>query len=195
MKYSEIEAIYTEKVTEYIAKGYSINTNTMSGHQGEIAKIDLRKDGEIIRILMDTERDNHFHEAVVIIVGRNTDENAARRTGRSGYDTIWNYKLEVIEKRTFWQMQKDYRDVDFYLEGEAGEKALETRSSRFKARHFNPTPDKIFKDVEKTVVKAVKRHLNRTSFKVQNIVKVWKTWNEGRYIYKVQTLKHTITLG
>lgn len=195
MKYSEIEAIYTAKVTEYIAKGYSINTATMSGHQGEIAKIDLRKDGEIIRILMETEHDEHFREAVVIIVGRDTEERNSRNTGRHGYDTIWNYKLEVIEKRTFWQMQKDYRDVDFYIEGEAGEKAIEAHRARVRASAYNSTPDKIFKDAEKTVVKAVKRHLNRSSFKVQNIVKVWKTWNEDRYIYKVQTLKHTITLG
>ena len=63
-------------------------------------------------------------------------------------------------------------------------------------RYFNEHPSRQFEGMEKVMVKAVKRHLNRRSFKSQNIKKVWKTWDnsEGRYLYKVQTLKHTIVL-
>lgn len=43
MKHTEIEAIMTAKVNEFITKGYTINATTMSGSQGEIAKIDFRK--------------------------------------------------------------------------------------------------------------------------------------------------------
>ena len=98
MKFRQIEAIYTEKVAEYIAKGYTVNASTMSGHQGEIAKIDLRKGDEIIRVMLDTERCS-FHSAVVIIVGRNTDDRIAKSTELHSYDTIWNNLLEIIEKR------------------------------------------------------------------------------------------------
>lgn len=197
MKFRQIEAIYTEKVAEYIAKGYTINASTMSGHQGEIAKIDLRKGDEIIRVMLDTERCS-FHSAVVIIVGRNTDERIAKSTELRSYDTIWNNRLEIIEKRIFWQMEKNYREVDFFLEGEEGEKALEKGENRKHTQHATSEhPDKVFENVERKIVKAVKRHLNRSSFKVQNIKKVWKTWNEdkGGYEYRVQTLKHTVTLA
>lgn len=197
MKFAEINAIFTQKVAEYIAKGYVINSNTMSGHQGEIAKIDLRKSDEIIRVLLDTERGEFFREAVVIIVGKNTDERIAKCSDRITYDTIWNNRLEIIEKRTFWHMQKDYSDVDFYIEGDAGIEAITKSRDRRRVNSWNPHPDKVFENMESVMAKAVKRHLNRSSFKTQNIKKVWKTWNENenRYTYKVQTLKHVIILG
>ena len=75
MKAKDIEKIYTAKVAEYLAKGYTINPATMSGHQGEIAKIDLKKGDEIIRILLDRahcwDREENFKiEGVVLRVGR-----------------------------------------------------------------------------------------------------------------------------
>ena len=41
MKYAEINKRYTEIVSEYISKGYILNTATMAGSQGEIASVDL----------------------------------------------------------------------------------------------------------------------------------------------------------
>ena len=48
MKSTEINAIFSAKVNELLAAGYQINTNTMDGSQGEIAKIDFRKNEEVI---------------------------------------------------------------------------------------------------------------------------------------------------
>lgn len=53
MKRTELDVIFTNKVNEYLARGYVFNTNTMSGSQGEIAHVDLRKGDEILRIVMD----------------------------------------------------------------------------------------------------------------------------------------------
>ena len=73
MKKHEIEAIFTAKVQEYIAKGYTISTTTMSGHQGEIAKIDVTNGEELIRILLEgmhewNHEDRREIEAVVLTV-------------------------------------------------------------------------------------------------------------------------------
>ena len=43
MKYIDINQRFTAKVAEYIAKGYTINTATMSGSQGEVAHVDLAR--------------------------------------------------------------------------------------------------------------------------------------------------------
>ena len=93
-------------------------------------------------------------------------------------------------------MTKNWREIDFYLEGEAGEQAIEKTEQRSRTRYFNEHPTRDFEGMEKRMVKAVKRHLNRSSFKSQNIKRVWKSWdnNEGRYIYQIKTLKHTIVL-
>ena len=76
MKHIEIEAIMTAKVAEYITKGYTFSTTTMSGHQGEIAKIDLRKGDEVIRVMLATETewtDNGTREVVIFTIGRSTE--------------------------------------------------------------------------------------------------------------------------
>ena len=132
----------------------------------------------------------------MIIVGRCIEESIGEITSQRDL-IIWNNSLDVIEKRTFWQMEKEYREVDYYLEGEAGEKAIEKGRERRKAMFVNEHPVREFVGVEKIVAKAVKRHLNRPGFKSQNIRRVWKVWSEreSRYEYKVQTLKHTITLA
>ena len=57
MKRTELDVIFTNKVNEYLARGYVFNTNTMSGSQGEIAHVDLRKGDEILRIVMDGKYD------------------------------------------------------------------------------------------------------------------------------------------
>ena len=188
MKFAEINAIFTSKVAEYIAKGYTINTNTMAGHQGEIGKIDLRKGNEVIRVLLDTEH-QHFREAVVLIVGRNTDERISKSLERESCEAIGNNRLEIIEKRTFWQMQKDYREIDYYLEDEEGQEAIE----RSRGRHtcepdLHPRMDYSNNDaVKAAILPAVRRHLDKPRMKADRIATVIRTWDEGRYNYYVTT--------
>ena len=196
MKYADINALFTAKVAHYLTNGYVINSASMAGHQGEIAKVDLRNEREIIRVWFGTAHKN-FRDGLTVMVGRCTDERLLAPLTARRSDTIWTDNLEVIESRTFWQMQKSYRETDFYIEGDAGIEAIEKHEKRCEMRYFNPHPQKIFEGVEKKMVPAVKRHLNKASFKAANIRKVWKQWNadQGRYQYRIQTLKHTIVLG
>lgn len=53
MNKNEINCLFTEKVTELLAQGFQINTGTMSGTQGEYARIDFRKGDEVRRIMLD----------------------------------------------------------------------------------------------------------------------------------------------
>lgn len=57
MNYAGINKRYTAIVAEHMAKGYTINTRTMTGSQGDYAHIDLTNGTEVIRIMVDT-----FHE-------------------------------------------------------------------------------------------------------------------------------------
>lgn len=52
MKYIDINQKFTAKVAEYIAKGYTINTATMSGSQGEVAHVDLTDGKQVVRVLL-----------------------------------------------------------------------------------------------------------------------------------------------
>ena len=60
MKYADINRAYTNKVAEYMLQGYRINTNTMRGCGGEIAKVDLTNGTEVIRVEL-----TRFYKTVV----------------------------------------------------------------------------------------------------------------------------------
>lgn len=52
MKYVDINKRFTEIVSEYIAEGYTLNTASMNGSEGEISKVDLTDGKEILRVLV-----------------------------------------------------------------------------------------------------------------------------------------------
>ena len=122
MKHIEIEAIMTTKVAEYITKGYTFSTTTMSGHQGEIAKIDLRKGDEVIRVMLATDTewtDNGTREVVILTIGRSIEDVIDdRRPFDTMGKTFWNNKMDIIKQRRFYWIDRraDYftEDVDEY---------------------------------------------------------------------------------
>lgn len=133
MKYIDINKRYTEIVTEYMTKGYTVNTASMSGSQGEIAKIDLTNGTEIIRI-----RVASFYglrndvEGIEIIVGKSTDDVKPHSNGRN--ETIWDSRLEVVHSERFYQIGR-YGN-DYYGTEDDAKRASEVRYERYERRHI-----------------------------------------------------------
>lgn len=134
MKYADINRRYTEIVAEYIGKGYTINTASMGGSQGETCKIDLTNDAEIIRVMVDTFSDwENNLEGVEILVGKVTDKDV-RPHSSSDWNTIWNNRLEVLSTERFYKIGEDRRHGTFYG-SEVEAKAVKViRRSRYFAR-------------------------------------------------------------
>lgn len=129
MNQNDINRIFTEKVTELIAQGFQINPATMSGHQGEIGKVDLRRGAEIIRVLLTTgsgygERPDY----IALIVGRATDEIRIDRFDTLG-NTIWNNRLEIISEIKFAKIADNY-----FADMDSGKQMLEKRYLRWKQK-------------------------------------------------------------
>lgn len=104
MKHTDIEAIMSAKVAEYIEKGYILSTTTMSGHQGEVAKVDVKKGNEIIRILLTVESawsDEGTIQQTKLTVGRAQDKVHSSHPFDTMATTIWNDRLDIIEE-TVW---------------------------------------------------------------------------------------------
>lgn len=103
----DIDKKFTNKVAEYIANGYMINPTTMSGHQGEVCKVDLIKDTNFIRIWLNDEpvRDPnnkyYFMRARVLRVSK---LGCSYRASYGGFDTIWNDGLETVEEFFFYKI-------------------------------------------------------------------------------------------
>lgn len=156
MKFSEINAIYTNMVTEWIGKGYTINAGTMGGSQtDEMAHIDLTDGRYIYRIVMesfcDRENDLGGINAIRIVAGRATDKVAPNREREIG-GTIWNNRIEVMEIRQFYQISESYWGTK-----EEAVAAAKRRSERY------------FRKAE-----AIREHINRNELESPKAVEIAK---------------------
>ena len=96
---NDIRRIYTQKVTELLNQGYILFPDTMNGHQGEIAHIDLTDGSQIVRVLLErglcwSHINDGFHgDTVTLTIGR-----AAADTwvGEHWDGLLWNNRLEKI---------------------------------------------------------------------------------------------------
>lgn len=176
MKFADINKKFTEVVTEYMSKGYIINTASMSGSQGEVAKVDLTDGKEIIRIRL-----ANFHEwgkdieGYEIVIGRYV-ENEVKPNSNSTWGTIWDNRLEVIESIRFYKLGR--YDEDFYGTEEEAENAAELRFARYKARHISYQTEDITDKAMAIAKKIIRREFGAKRISESDI-KV--TRKDGKY--------------
>ncbi len=127
MNKDDISRIYTAKIAELLSAGYQINPWTMSGSQGEIAKVDLTNGSKTIRVLIETSCEFSIGEIVTITIGRVVEQGGL---------TIWNHRLEVCSQIKFAQVAEDY-----YTTYDEGVKIGEKRAQRFDRCANLPSPD------------------------------------------------------
>ena len=101
MKFSEINKIFTANVSDYIAKGYVINSGSMGGHQGEIAKVDLTDGKEIIRVLV-VKKYVDYAEIVSVVVGRCMDK--VMPNSDNAWSIVWNDNLKILSCFEFYKI-------------------------------------------------------------------------------------------
>lgn len=130
MKYAEINKRYTEIINEYLGNGYTINTASMAGSQGEIAKIDLTDGNSIIRIEIRRFYNEH-DDGVEIVVGKCIDD-VYPNCSRDNIGIVWSSKLEIVRSERFYDID---RDNDYYGTREEAERAEEVRNKRWSIKH------------------------------------------------------------
>ena len=165
MKYIDINRKFTEAVSSYIAKGYIINTASMAGHQGEVARIDLTNGQQVIRILLDsfTEwNDDLPMDGLKLVVGIATDNVKPNDDERR--DTIWNNRLEVISCEKFYKLNNVYADAKFYGTEDEAKAANEKRFNRYK----NKSHSSSMEDITDKAAPVVKEYI-REKFGVRRV--------------------------
>ena len=184
MKYIDINKRYTEIVTEYLTKGYNINTRSMCGSQGDYAHIDLTDGTEVIRIMVDT-----FHEwtdisldGLEIIVGR--ADNEVIPNCENDYHTLWNTKLDIISRERFYEIGADRRNGKFYGTLEEAITAQQLKVRRYIAKH----QDRKTEDITLKAMELAKRIIRR-EFKVKRICEsdITVTKHNSTYIIKYKS--------
>lgn len=183
MNYADINKRYTATVAEYMAKGYTINTRTMTGSQGDYAHIDLTDGTEVIRILVDTfhEWDKLSLDGLEIIVGRADSEIIPN--SENDYRTLWNSKLNIISRERFYEIGADRCHGKFYGTLEETTAAQQLKVQRYIAKHQSSEA----KDLTPKAMEIAKRIIRR-EFKVKRIseadVKISKSSSGYTVSYK-----------
>lgn len=137
MKYVDINKRFTEIVSEYIAEGYTLNTASMNGSEGEISKVDLTDGKEILRVLVRRFDDceSLFNlTGVEITVGRVPEEDRVTPHDDSSWFTPWNNHLEQLRQERFFQVGESQRGGKFYGARQEAEAAWAVRLQRYRAK-------------------------------------------------------------
>ena len=184
MKFADINKMFTSKVSEYIGKGYHINTATMGGSQGEIGKVDLTDGRELIRVLLESgseikteieRRGSYIYDFVKLTVGRATGR--FQLDTASTWDTVWNNRLEVIESKSWYEINERGREVWYGTKLEA-EAAHEVRHKRYNAADVSEIVWETKSEVaKKAVLPVIKREPGMKSCKASDITKI-RHWVE-----------------
>ena len=166
MKYIDINRKFTAAVSSYMMQGYTLNSSTMGGSQGEIASIDLTNGTEIIRVLLNGFSD--YKEMVTdggieLIVGRVTDDVHPNKANE--YRTVWNNRLEVISSEKFYKLSGNRDDEPFYGTEEEATAATEKRFNRYRNHSSNHRTE----DVTDKAAPLVKEFVRR-EFGVKRVV-------------------------
>ena len=77
---NDLDKIFSDKTAELLRKGYTIATNLMGGHQGEIAKLILRKGDKVLILVMDRTHDfgKLYGERISIRLDEASEEDVSR---------------------------------------------------------------------------------------------------------------------
>ena len=194
MTYKDINVRFSEKVSEYISKGYCINSATMSGSQGEIAKVDVTNGKEIIRIYLVSTYLGFkapSSSCLKLVVGRCTDK-VMPNWSNSHHSIIWCDNLEVISEDIFYCVN-EYR-LGWYSTKEEAETAKAVRFARRNAQFC--FRDNTFPESAKRIVLPFLRKQPRCkTMKLSDITSVSKEYRDDKVRYAVRAKGNVYYLG
>ena len=168
MTKNEIRTLFTQKVSDLMAKGYVLNPETMGGSQGEIAHIDLTNGSEIIRVLMETSFDHTgYGDILSIRVGRATDDCWGGRR------TIWNNRLETLSEIKLAKISES-----FYTTLEEGQRMAELRYSRWRTRDA-ANPRGLGDAYKSVALRWLRRQPRMKSCRLEDITSMTRKTREG----------------
>lgn len=185
MKKNDIRSIYTQMVSDYLAKGYQIHPETMGGSQGEMAHIDLTNGSEILRVLIETRGGfgDCYGDILTIRVGRCTEE-----IGRN-WHIIWNNKLETLSEIKLAKISDT-----FYTTPEEGARMADLRWTRWCNRKCNDRKE--LGDAYKSVaLHWLRRQPRMKSCKLEDIERMTRrTRSDGTACFEIEARGKTFYL-
>lgn len=185
MNKNDIRSIYTQMVSDLLAKGYQIHPETMGGSQGEMAHIDFTNGSEILRVLIETSSDfgDCYGGLLTIRIGRCTEEIT------NCWHTIWNDKLETLSEIKLAKISEN-----FYTTPEEGVRMTALRFKRWCSRKCHDRKE--LGDAYKSVaLRWLRRQPRMKSCKLEDIDQMIRcTRSDGTVCFEIEARGKTFYL-
>ena len=200
MKKQAIRAAFTQKVAELLAQGYTLFPDTMAGHQGEIAKVDLSNGSEIVRVLLTRstrygrDEDGYWGDTVVLTVGK-AGEDTRIFPGWTD-STIWNNRLEVRSQIEWADIGEGWRrGKEWFTTLEEGKRIMKIRHARYTAQD-RPIREELGGAYKSAALKWLRRQPRMKSCKLEDIEKFERVWlGDGTRRFEIRAKGRSFTLG
>ena len=180
MTFAEINKRFTDKVAEYLAKGYVINTSgCTAGYSGEQMRLELTDGKDIIAIRLVEDSGGLFSGRTVNIVVGLADAQTLRKNyvkpNMMRHETLWADRITELERESFYQVGNRW-DANWFTTEEEQKRTAAIRRERMKAS-YDSNPNKIELTDMRGAKEIALRWIQRTkysSYKLKDIEKVEK---------------------
>lgn len=134
MTFAEINKRFTDKVMEYLAKGYAINTSgCTAGYSGEHMRVELTNGKDIIAIRLVEDSGGLFSGRTVNIVVGIADAETLRKNyvkpNMLRNETLWADKITELDREVFYQVGNRW-DANWFTTEEEQKRTAELRRQR-----------------------------------------------------------------
>lgn len=171
----DISKFYTNLVKEYLENGYDINIESMNGSQGEDSRIDMVKDGEVIRIILDQKYEMYIGTIDYIRI---------IRFEYDGSRIYWNERGQFLKTFNFLPAKdnKNFYMVEYDDLGQIVQKIIERDNDPFD--DWNDLSSKYYPIFKKVVQKFnqpgwKKFNITRVTTKVYNDIKCYRVFKSN----------------
>lgn len=160
---AELNKVFSDKVAELLRKSYIIDTDHMSGSQGEIAKVLFIKDNAHYQLIMESKNEYtiYYGESVVIRFGKyNEDESTVYP-----HSTLWISRFD-----TTWSMTVIKITENYYVTEELAQTFRTKKESRMGAQYSTKSNAVDLNRYGKVLLACVRKQKGFKSLKLTDIL-------------------------
>lgn len=185
----DINAKFTAIVNEYLGKGMTLHVSSMSGSQGETAKIDVTNGSDVYRILMRKDHVFDFNEEFtgnIMVIEVKKFTGVADINGVNAFHTLWNGEGEIISSEK-WYSIDDRKGVAWTSSIQFATECQKKHYARYDIRRYRKDEHEIRlndSDLRK-IVEMCKSHKGYVKTGTKSIARLTKVVGMNDICFKV----------
>ena len=202
MKQQEIRNIYTQKVTELLNQGYILFPDTMNGHQGEIAKVDLTDGKDIIRVLLNRDHrylseSGFWGDTICLTIGKAPSDTQLRDEWID--NTIWNNRLDTLFQIEWADLERGTHtkggERHWYTTLEEGARCTQKRRERYRTLATD-TREELGDAYKSAALKWVRKQPRMKTCRLEDIGRMYRVRRtDGRRYFEIEARGQKMTIG